>query len=161
MLALERELFVCQVPSLERREVARAKLLEFTQQLRQILSAALAELREPIVGFESPIGALLKDDARARNPVGTLPVNEVTDHVVRTPGLWSFGRGDPVTRKSPEHRAQRRGRAREHGDSSAQLEFHATDLHLMRLPESRAVAPILKRRLSLQPSRSPASGGRI
>jgi hypothetical protein len=49
------------------------------EQLEEILSPVLANVRGALDGSEGPVGTLLEDDPRPRYPVGALTVDQVPD----------------------------------------------------------------------------------
>ena len=58
---------------------------------------------------------LFEDDPRPRHPVGALPVNQVANHIVRTPGVAAFVADDPVVGQATKERIERGGRAGQDG----------------------------------------------
>src|SRR5262245_34312691 len=124
MLTFEVQLCLGQMPSVDDSEVVGAQARKLFQQLAQRFALTLPKLGEPIERGKAPILALSEDDARARNPVGALAVNEMADDDIWTPRLRSFGRIDPRGWQTVEHRTQRGRRAFEHRDCIGEIELH-------------------------------------
>src|SRR3954464_11252726 len=95
MLALERELRVRERPALQRGEGVRPEPLELVEELGERLSLAVAELGEPVERLECPTPPLLDDDARARDPVGALTLDQVPHDVERAPRVGALVRVGP------------------------------------------------------------------
>ena len=60
---------------------------------------------------------MLEDDARPRNPVGLLAVNQVADDVERAPRLAAFVAEDEAVGQAAQERVERRRRPLEDGDA--------------------------------------------
>ena len=123
MFSLQRKLRIRESPSSKGAQVFRAELSELSQQIGKRFSFALLELSEAIERREAT-AILGKNYLRAGNPVRALPVIEMTNDHVRTPGVWTFVAVDPVIRQSRKHCAQCRWRTLENRDSIVQVEIH-------------------------------------
>src|SRR5206468_4254547 len=98
--------------------------LEIVEQLGERLSRALPCLREAVERLETATGALLEDDARSRNPVGALAMDQMADHIERAPRVGTFGRVGPFARESVEHGAEHARRALEDRETGREGEGH-------------------------------------
>src|SRR6476661_8663132 len=95
-----------QVQRLQLLQALRAKFLKPIQQFGQTLTSGLFEHDEAVERFESSTLALFKDDPGTRNPIGLLPMNQVTYNIERTPGLRAFVRMKPRFRDVAQQRIQ-------------------------------------------------------
>jgi hypothetical protein len=113
MLARQAQLPRAKTHGRELVEVPSPQSREALQALGERLLFLRGQVREPVERREPPIVALRHDQARARNPVGLLPVDEVADDVERAPALRALVRTRPGIRQTREERAQDRGCALE------------------------------------------------
>jgi hypothetical protein len=91
---------------LQPRNVGPPQLGKGVQQFGEGFAPRIPELGKPVEGRERLGLALGQDQFEARNPVGTLSMDEVTHNVVRTPGLRSFIRAGPKLRQLREPRVE-------------------------------------------------------
>ena len=59
---------------------------------------------------------MLQDDVEARDPVGCLAMDEVTDHNIGTPRVGAFGGVGPHVRQASKHRVHDSGGSFEDSD---------------------------------------------
>src|SRR5512134_2056990 len=90
MAATARELLPCQRPAIQRREVRRTHVREAFEQGLQRPAPKARELRQAVEGVERPCFAVLQDDARPRDPVGLVAMNQVPEDIDGAPGLGTL-----------------------------------------------------------------------
>ena len=71
---------------------------EFVEQGGERFPVGLAELRLAIEGIKGPAVAVLQDDEQARDPIGSLGVDQMANDDVRAPRSGSLGSRGPRLR---------------------------------------------------------------
>src|ERR1043166_3423239 len=117
MLPLERELAIHETPSGDRDQILSPKPRKLVEEIDKSFALAFAELSGAVVGREATRCALREDELRARDPIGTLAVDEMADDNVGAPRVRPFGRGGPHGGEPGKHRAQSGRRAFEDRDA--------------------------------------------
>ena len=82
------------------------------------------QVGEPIEGLEPAVLALPADEARTRDPVGLLAVDQVADDVVRAPSLRALVRARPGLGQSGKESIQDAGSAPEDRHPVSKIEVH-------------------------------------
>src|SRR2546421_3417445 len=124
VFAGEIELRPSELPGLELLEVRSAQSRELGEERLGGAPRVARPVAEPIVRLEAEIGPLGKNDARSRDPIGFLTVDEVPYHVERTERFGTLGASDPRLAETVEQRPQRGGRASQYFDRQIQVEIH-------------------------------------
>ena len=83
-------LSISQIQVFEKAHVVGAQPLEIVQQIRDGLAGALLELGKAIERFEWLRFSVLEDVAKAWDPVGLLPMDEVANDIVSAPCAFPF-----------------------------------------------------------------------
>lgn len=124
MLASERKVVIGKVPTCQRAEVLGAEQSKLLQEYRQRLASAFLSLGESVVRGETAIGALRTNDLCARDPIGALAVDEMTENLVRAPRVGALVRTCPLGAQIAEQCSQRWRRAREDRDRRWEGQCH-------------------------------------
>src|SRR2546425_7693920 len=98
-----------QLPGAEQLEIRAAQLGEFGEQRLQGTARVARPVAESIVRLEAEIGSSRENDPRPRDPVGLLPVDQVSHDIERTERFGAFRAPDPRLAQGVEQRAERGG----------------------------------------------------
>src|SRR3989454_4768140 len=92
-----------------------------------VQTCALPILAESIVWLEAEVGSPCENDARPRDPVGLLTVDQMPHDIERTERVGAFPAPHPRLAQAVEQRAQRGGRASQQLYRQIEIEFHDRD----------------------------------
>src|SRR5262245_65481297 len=81
-----------QLPGGEKLEVIVSELAELGQEAVEGAPNVAGPMAESVIRLEAWLWTLSQNDPGARDPVGLLAVNQVTDHIEWTEGVWTFDR---------------------------------------------------------------------
>jgi hypothetical protein len=105
-----------EIEGLEGGEAFFAEGGEFVEELLERFRLRLFHLREAIKGSEGAGVAVLKDEARARNPVVALGEDHVAHDVVWAPGIFAFIAANPGIGETTQERVESGWSAGEQSD---------------------------------------------
>src|SRR6188508_2171871 len=100
----------------QRAEILLAKGGELVEQPAKSLAVRVSELSEAVERVEGARISMLEDDPGARDPVRALAVNQMSDHIERTPGIGAFVRRRKAIGEAAHQRVDCRWRSRQDGD---------------------------------------------
>ncbi len=171
VLACAFEIAGSQPQSREAAEALPAQLAERIQQLSEGLAAGRLELCEAIERRKGHGLAVCQQMLHARHPVGALPMNQMSHHVVGAPRVRTFVAGLPRGRKPAKQRVQDLRRSHEHGHGGFEIEVHVNRAARLAtaprrrdvsgcgrrgcLPKSQASPSAFRPSRSRQPARTP------
>ncbi len=122
MLARQLHVLLLEVPTAQRRDIARPQVVEL---LQQILERPLRfQFRETVEWIEPAVTLLLQNYARARNPISSVAMDEMCDDLPRIPRVRSFVHTCPVFRQLIEQRREHRGRPLQNRNRFIEVEVH-------------------------------------
>src|SRR5262245_15534889 len=88
----------------QRRQTSLAQRDELLQQLSECFALTFFELRESVERVKRAGFAMFENDLRARYPISSFAMNQVSDHIVRTPGFGPLVVFHPISRQVAQHR---------------------------------------------------------
>src|SRR5579872_5801403 len=109
MNALFCKIFSSKVRGTEYLQILLPEGSEGIQQLRKGFAMAIPDLGKAIKGLESFIRSIGKDDMHAGYPIGFFPMDQVSDNIIRAPGIRPFVLTYPFFGKTLEHIGNDRG----------------------------------------------------
>src|SRR2546425_6297275 len=116
-----------QLPGAEQLEIRGAQPGEFGEQGLQGTAHVARPVAESIVWLEAEVGSPCENDARPRDPVGLLTVDQMPHDIERTERVGAFPAPHPRLAQAVEQRAQRGGRASQQVYRQIEIEFHDRD----------------------------------
>src|SRR2546425_8273169 len=116
-----------QLPGAEQLEIRGAQPGEFGEQGLQGTAHVARPVAESIVWLEAEVGSPCENDARPRDPVGLLTVDQMPHDIERTERVGAFPAPHPRLAQAVEQRAQRGGRASQQLYRQIEIEFHDRD----------------------------------
>src|SRR5262245_28007725 len=108
----------------KRRQISLSQRGELVQQIFESFALALFKLSEAVERVEWARLAVIENNFYSRDPVSSLSVYQVADHVISAPRVGAFVCFDPIARQFFQQRSQRGGRSGQYSCCFIEIEFH-------------------------------------
>lgn len=132
-----------QVPGAKLHEVLLPELREFLEQGAERAPDVARAVPEAVVRLEDGVRAPGQDDARPRDPIGLLAVDQVTDDVEGTECVGALHSAGPGSRKPVQQGVQDTRRSREDRRRKVEVKVHGGRLYVCR-PSTAGRSPLIR-----------------